>query len=99
MENNFEEDLKKIKTLLKDEKTAKELYGALCNMRWINLKDSSQVYSCSWRYAGGIVAGLRGMGESYLDFYCSGSEGHVTPLIESLLLGIGWGPFPYDDIE
>jgi hypothetical protein len=36
---------------------------------WPILKD--QTWSCSWRYAGGIVADMRGEGD-YIDWYCSG---------------------------
>jgi hypothetical protein len=33
------------------------------------LKD--QYWSCSWRYAGGIIADMQGRGD-YIDWYCSG---------------------------
>ena len=57
---------------------AQNLYAALCNMQWQKtevmpiLKD--ELWSCSWRSAGGIVAELRGEGD-YLDWYCSGMGG------------------------
>jgi len=60
------------------EKYAQNLYAALCNRDfqkndvWPLLKD--QRWSCSWRYAGGIVAHLRGEGD-YIDWYCSGIGG------------------------
>ena len=54
---------------------AQNLYAAMCNREfqrndtWPRLTD--QVWSCSWRYAGGIVADMRGTGD-YMDWYCSG---------------------------
>jgi hypothetical protein len=64
---------------------AQNLYAALCNNQfqkqevWPILKD--QVWSCSWRYAGGIVADMRGKGD-YIDWYCSGIR-DTRPLEQS----------------
>jgi hypothetical protein len=49
-------------------------------------------YSCSWRYAGGLVADLREQGEDYLDFYCSGGEGRVASDVREALAKLGWEP-------
>lgn len=63
-------------TKLADKRYAQNLYAALCNNdfqkqdAWQVLKNST--WACSWRSAGGIVADLRGSGEDYLDYYCSG---------------------------
>lgn len=51
-------------------------------------------YSYSWRAAGGEVADLRGKGEDYLDFYCSGGEGHVADAVRDSLKEQGWEPVP-----
>jgi hypothetical protein len=57
---------------------AQNLYAAMCNNTfqkqevWPILKN--QRWSCSWRYAGGIVADMRGEGD-YVDWYCSGIKG------------------------
>ena len=57
---------------------AQNLYAAMCNREfqrnevWPLLKN--QHWSCSWRYAGGIVADMRGEGD-YIDWYCSGIQG------------------------
>lgn len=51
-------------------------------------------YSYSWRAAGGEVADLRDKGESYLDFYCSGGEGHVKDVVRVALEELGWEPVP-----
>lgn len=61
---------------------AQNLYAAMCNMQWQKLdvlpllKD--ELWRCSWRSSGGIVAGLRHEGEDYLDYYCSGMGGLTT---------------------
>lgn len=57
---------------------AQNLYAAMCNNEFIKremwpiLKD--QKWSCSWRYAGGIIADMRQEGD-YIDWYCSGMGG------------------------
>jgi hypothetical protein len=64
------------KQKIQDKTYAQNVYSALCNMRWQPkevlpiLKD--EWWTCSWRSAGGIVADLRGSGEDYMDYYCSG---------------------------
>lgn len=58
-----------------NEAYAQNLYAALCNNQfmkndvWPLLQDKK--WSCSWRYAGGIVADIREQGD-YMDYYCSG---------------------------
>lgn len=77
---------------------AQELYGALSNMQWIKrevmpfLRDER--WSCSWRYAGGIVADIVGSGD-YMDYYAGGNEGTVTDEIKADLLALGWEPVPW----
>jgi hypothetical protein len=57
---------------------AQNLYAAMCNNdfikreMWPLLKEEK--WSCSWRYAGGIVADMRQEGD-YIDWYCSGMGG------------------------
>jgi len=57
---------------------AQHLYAAMCNQQfaknelWPQLK--GETWSCSWRYAGGIIADIRKSGD-YLDWYCSGIRG------------------------
>lgn len=112
--NNMEYDLRTcdwMLTKVRANKTyAQNLYAALCNNDfvkndvWPILKD--QRWSCSWRYAGGIVANMREEGD-YIDWYCSGigdglgngdadrllgyaSEGEVTDEIKADLLRLGW---------
>jgi hypothetical protein len=62
---------------------AQNLYAAWCNMRWcpkdlwpaIRQDPSKDLWSASWRGAGGIVARFRNNGEDYMDYYCSGMGG------------------------
>ena len=78
--NNMEYDMSQSDWFLAkvrdSENYAQNLYAALCNNTfqkqdvWLVLKDAH--WSCSWRYAGGLVADFRDCGEDYMDWYCSG---------------------------
>jgi hypothetical protein len=65
---------------------AQNLYAAWCNMRWcprelwpaLRQDPEKDLWSASWRGAGGIVAQLRNNGEDYMDYYCSGMGGVAT---------------------
>lgn len=105
--NNLEYDLLTTDWILEkvrnSESYAQNLYAALCNNQfvkndvWPRLQD--QRWSCSWRYAGGIIADMIQKGD-YIDWYCSGigskdtneyvGEGHVTDEIRDDLLKLGW---------
>lgn len=78
---NFEKEIQVLVQKLEDDKYAQAFYAALCNTEWKKL-NTGYVYSCSWRYAGGLVAGMRYKGENYLDFYCSGNEGKILEDVE-----------------
>ena len=83
--NNLEYDLRSTDWILAkardSESYAQNIYAALCNMRWCNIKGNDpqvtmnilkdEMWSCSWRSAGGIVADMLGEGD-YIDWYCSG---------------------------
>ena len=80
--NNMEYDMRTsdwmVAKVRSSEGYAQNLYAAMCNREfqknevWPLLKD--QHWGCSWRYAGGIVADMRGEGD-YIDWYCSGIQG------------------------
>ena len=95
--NNLEYDLRTTDWILekvrRSEDYAQNLYAAMCNTDftknevWPVLQEDT--WSCSWRYAGGIIADMREEGD-YIDWYCSGNEGHVTDEIREDLLKLGW---------
>lgn len=98
---------------------SQNLYAALCNNTFLKvnlentpenitklLKDGTPQWSCSWRYAGGIIADVREEGD-YIDWYCSGIRNHdehekaadgrsyvnesvVTDEVREDLLKLGW---------
>lgn len=78
-ENNMEFDMRSADWMVAKVRNsrvyAQNLYAAMCNTEFQKLdviailKD--QHWSASWRYAGGIVADMRGKGD-YIDWYCSG---------------------------
>jgi hypothetical protein len=112
--NNLEYDLLTTDWILDKaraaESYAQNLYAALCNNEFQRqdimpvLRDDR--WSCTWRYAGGIIADMREQGD-YIDWYCSGmgsglgngdedgtkgyvSESVVTDEVRADLLRLGW---------
>ena len=76
--DNMEYDLRTSELIIekcKDKIYAQHLYAAMCNNDftkndvWPILTEKR--WSCSWRYAGGIIADIRQEGD-YIDWYCSG---------------------------
>ncbi len=61
---------------------AQNLYAAMCNMRFVRKElfpylrqdPDKDLWSASWRSAGGIIADMRQRGD-YIDWYCSGMGG------------------------
>jgi hypothetical protein len=96
--NRFHEMILSLKEELQDDEFAKDVYRALSNMRW-KYKDYDHkllYYSCSWRYAGALVAEARGKDESYMDFYCSGNEGFVSEQVKDIFMDKGWTEKPWE---
>ena len=119
IEHDMFEDMKNSKMILekvKQDRYAQNLYAAMCNMRWQKSEVwpvlKNDLWSCTWRSAGGIVAELQGYGD-YMNWYCSGMggfdyavtdiregyvpEAHVTDEIRSDLGSLGWHPVPWED--
>ena len=116
---DLEQDLESadwiVRRVQTDDVYAQNLYAALCsqawqkNTTWSVLKN--QIWTTSWRGAGGVVSRLRGTGE-YMDWYCSGmfpeydeqiqqgyvSEGTVSEQIAQDLADLGWVTVPYPEL-
>ena len=77
--NNMEYDLLTTDWILEKVRAndiyAQNLYAAMCNRDFQKLDVmpilKGQTWSCSWRYAGGIIADMQQKGD-YIDWYCSG---------------------------
>ena len=84
-DNNLEYDLRSTDWILAkaraSESYSQNLYAALCNNEFRKIEIVAILrddrWSCSWRYAGGIIADMLGKGD-YMDWYCSGIRGGVT---------------------
>ena len=109
-QDNLEYDLRTSKILVDKVRAssnyAQNLYAAMCNNEFQKnetfpiLQDKR--WSCSWRYAGGILADMSGKGD-YMDYYCSGigpsddedyknhvSESFITDEVRQDLFDLGW---------
>jgi len=89
---DMEEDMRNSPTILekvKDRHYAVNLYRAMCNNAF-TCAGKKEPWSCTWRYAGELVAELRDQGEDYMDFYCSGNESYVDEEIANDLKDLGW---------
>ena len=80
---------------------SQNLYAALCNNRFFY---DEKEWTCSWRFAGGLVADLRDCGEDYMVWYCSGTSNRTGYVAESVitdeisldLMKLGWTIKPYE---
>jgi hypothetical protein len=83
--DNLEYDLRTTQWILEkvrnSEAYAQNLYASMCNTDFIKNDVwpilSEKRWSCSWRYAGGIIADMRQEGD-YIDWYCSGIKNSLT---------------------
>lgn len=105
MKHNLENDLLSSTTILDKCRNStvysQNLYAALCNNRFFY---GDNEWTCSWRYAGGIIADILQSGD-YMDWYCSGivpntkgyvGESEVTDEIRLDLIKLGWTVKPYE---
>ena len=100
--HNLEYDLRSNQEILDKARNSmvysQNLYAALCNNDFYY---GDKSWSCSWRYAGGIIADMRQEGD-YIDWYCSGigtdpektpgyvGESFVTDEVRLDLMKMGW---------
>jgi hypothetical protein len=112
--DNLEYDLRSTDWILEkvrhSDSYAQNLYAAMCNNDFQKLEVipilSNQTWSCSWRYAGGIIADMRQEGD-YINWYCSGigavdpeyvAEMCVTDEIKADLGRLGWAVVTQNDL-
>lgn len=75
------------------------IWRALANQTWVHTA-TGELYSCSFRYAGQLIADLCGFGD-YLDWYCCtnyaagnapSDPGYIDDDILTGLAAYGWAP-------
>lgn len=88
----FEQDLQELfkDRMIEDEEFCMDIWAALSNVSWHNVK-TGENYSCSFKYAGSLIAKIIGKGD-YLDWYCCTKDCVVTEEIEEGLNSLGWEP-------
>lgn len=101
LDRNLAEELSQCAWFLEKIRTrrdyAQNVYAALCNIRWQPAEVwpvlTDKYWSCSWRYAGGIVAdfrnGAEGTVEDYMDWYCSGIQDFSSDQADPRFIGGG----------
>lgn len=99
-ENDLEWDLRSSEHIIQKCKASssysQNLYASMCNNLFFK---KEKEWSCSWRYAGGIVADLNEKGD-YIDWYCSGIGGFRESLsVPSLTDGYVGESFVTDEIR
>ena len=95
---DFEKDLEKTfnERMKADDSFCVQIWSALANKLWKHESmDDDEEYSCTFRYAGGLIADILGRG-GYMDWYCSGPYATVSDEIESGMKDIGWTHHNYE---
>lgn len=75
-----------------------ELYAALCNNQFVHTRmehPDKDYWSCTWRYAGSIVSDIASEGGDYMNYYCSGREGAISPRVAEILTTMDWSGHPW----
>jgi hypothetical protein len=87
--STFETDLRvALGAQIHDDAIARAVYAALANVTWYH-PATHQVYTCTFRYAGSLIAQMRGEG-CYLDWYCGSPEGEVPDVLRRAMKKRGW---------
>ena len=94
IEDDFAQSLNKVMgdLIREDLEYAYEMWGALANVDWErkNEDGSVDIASYSFRAAGDLIASIRSDGTSYMDYYCSSTDGIVPQYIAQALEEEGW---------
>jgi hypothetical protein len=87
--DNLEFDLRTSQLIIdkcQDNVYAQHLYAALSNNDFMKNDVmpilTEKKWSCSWRYAGGIIADIKQEGD-YIDWYCSGIRGNDDDITDN----------------
>lgn len=85
---------------VKDIEFARAAYDTLCNTEWVDA--DFERWSCTMRYAGGIIATARDQGEDYVEFYLGDSEDSDAARTHSrtfrkMLSRLGWRLMTVED--
>lgn len=93
---DFEEDLKQLfgDEIKNNDDLCKSVWCALAGIIWRN--DDGEEFSATFRYAGSLIASIRGDG-GYMDWYCSGPHETVSDEIADGLLSVGWTPHSHEE--
>jgi hypothetical protein len=83
---------------VRDFSFAGDLYGALCSLGWHN-EETGKQYWGSWRAGAETLVSMRGLNESYTDFFLMGNEGLLTEEVNEMLEDIGWTCLGRADVE
>lgn len=94
VETDLKNNLEVCQKIASSDVYAQHVYAALCNQQFFPKgapQNDDTVWSCTWRYAGGLIAEIRnahyhepqhtGIEEDYIHWYCSGMgmlEGAVS---------------------
>ena len=93
VEQELKDNLDVCRQIAKSETFAQHVYAALCNHQFYPHNIDRLTYepwSCSWRYAGEIIADIEQAGGDYMEYYCGGNEGTISPQVATMLQEMGW---------
>ena len=92
---------------LRGDQFAVVAYRCLKNFKWMKIGDRSALDMNGDRSIGAMIAGLRGKGEDYLDYYAASDEIHIHQADEKnhshrmlqILRKLGWRTYSEDELR